>query len=151
MYMYKNILLPTDFSEGSETAFEHAVDVAKSMNAKIHLVNVLQQVVYPTGIEIAHESLLNLEKDLEENAQKNLNEISKRLDDMGIENKNYILMGKASEQIIEFSKKEFVDLVVIATHGSGGLEHFLFGSTTEKVIRGVRCPVLVTHFKKEDS
>lgn len=150
MYIYKNILLPTDFSDGSEAAFEHAVDIAKSMNAKIHLVNVLQQVVYPTGIEIAHESLVNLEQELENNANKHLKEISKRLDDMGIENESHILMGKPSEQIIEFSNKEFIDLVVIATHGASGLEHFLFGSTTEKVIRRVNCPVLVTHFKKED-
>jgi nucleotide-binding universal stress UspA family protein len=149
MYVYKNILLPTDFSSGSEESFIHATDIAKSMNAKIHLLNVIQQVIYPTGIEIAHESLVNLEKDLQKNAENNLQQLSDRLNEMGIENESHILMGKPSEQIIEFSNQEFIDLVVIPTHGASGLEHFLFGSTTEKVIRGVNCPILVTHLSDE--
>lgn len=149
MYLYKNILLPTDFSKGSEEAFEHAKDIAKSMGAKIHLLHVIQPVVYPTGIELAHESLINLEGELEKVGYQNLNKVSKRLKDLGIESESTILMGKPSEQIMEYAKKFNIDLVVIATHGSSGLEHFLFGSTTEKVIRKVKCPVLVVHFKEE--
>lgn len=148
MYMYKNILLPTDFSKGSDEAFEHAKDIAKSMGATIHLLHVIQPVVYPTGIEIAHESLVNLEGDLEAVAKKNLAKIEKRLNDLGIETQSTVLMGKPSEQITEYSNRYEMDLVVIATHGSSGLEHFLFGSTTEKVIRKVKVPVLVVHFKK---
>ncbi|MDC1068713.1 universal stress protein [Candidatus Kapabacteria bacterium] len=145
MYVYKNILLPTDFSEGSEKAFLHAVDIAKSMNAKIHVLHIIQQMVYPAGFEIAQNSFSNIEEALEKNANSHLSETSKRLSNLGIDNETHILMGKPSEQIIEFSNQEFVDLVVIPTNGAGGLEHFLFGSTTEKVIRGVSCPVLVTH------
>lgn len=148
MYMYKNILLPTDFSKGSDEAFEHAKDIAKSMGATIHLLHVIQPMVYPTGIEIAHESLVNLEGDLESVAKKNLAKIEKRLNDLGIDTESTVLMGKPSEQITEYSNRYEMDLVVIATHGSSGLEHFLFGSTTEKVIRKVKVPVLVVHFKK---
>ena len=50
---------------------------------------------------------------------------------------------------MEYVNKFDIDLVVIATHGASGLEHFLFGSTTEKVIRKVKCPVLVVHFKNK--
>lgn len=148
MYKYKNILLPTDFSQGSEEAFEHAKDIAKSMNAKIHLLNVIQPVVYPTGIELAHESLINLEGDLEKISKQNLSKVESRLNDLGIETKSTTLMGKPSDQIMEYAKKFDIDLVVIATHGASGIEHFLFGSTTEKVIRKVKCPVLVVHFNK---
>jgi nucleotide-binding universal stress UspA family protein len=149
MYLYKNILLPTDFSLGSEEAFEHAKDIAKSMGAKIHLLHVIQPVVYPTGIELAHESLINLEQDLEKVGQKNIDKVSERLTNLGIDNSTHILLGKPSEQIMEYVNKFDIDLVVIATHGASGLEHFLFGSTTEKVIRKVKCPVLVVHFKNK--
>jgi nucleotide-binding universal stress UspA family protein len=148
MYKYKNILLPTDFSQGSEEAFEHAKDIAKSMGATIHLLHVIQPVVYPTGIEIAHESLVNLEGDLEAVANQNFSKLEKRLSDIGVETHTAVLMGKPSEQITEYSNRYDMDLVVIATHGASGLEHFLFGSTTEKVIRKVKVPVLVVHFKK---
>lgn len=147
MYIYKNVLVPTDFSDGSENALNHAIDIAKSMGATIHLVNVIQPVVYPTGIEIAHESLLNLEQDLEDNAKKQLEKIEKRLDNLSINYSCSILTGSADDQIIEYSKSENIDLVVIATHGASGFEHFLFGSTTEKVIRKAKCPVLVVHYK----
>ncbi len=150
MYLYKNILLPTDFSKGSEEAYEHAKDIAKSMGAKVHLLHVIQPVVYPTGIELAHESLINLESDLEKIGEENLNKVSERLKTVGVESKNTILMGKPSEQIMEYVNKYNIDLVVIATHGSSGIERFLFGSTTEKVIRKVQCPVLVVHFKDQN-
>lgn len=150
MYLYKNILLPTDFSKGSEEAYEHAKDIAKLMGAKVHLLHVIQPVVYPTGIELAHESLINLESDLEKIGEENLNKVSERLKTVGVESKNTILMGKPSEQIMEYVNKYNIDLVVIATHGSSGIEHFLFGSTTEKVIRKVQCPVLVVHFKDQN-
>lgn len=148
MYVYKNILVPTDFSDGSENALEHAIDIAKSMGATIHLVNVIQPVVYPTGIEIAHESLLNLEKDLEDNARRQLERIEQRLDNDKINYSCSILTGRADEQIIEYANSENIDLIVIATHGSSGFEHFLFGSTTEKVIRKTKCPILVVHYNK---
>ena len=146
MYIYKNILVPTDFSDGSKNALNHAKDIAKSMGAKIHLVNVIQPVIYPTGIEVAHESLLNLEKDLEENAKNQLKKVEAELDAEQIDYSCSILMGDAHEQIIEYANNENTDLIVIATHGASGFEHFLFGSTTEKVIRKAKCPTLVVHY-----
>lgn len=149
MYKYKNILVPTDFSSGAENAISHAIDIAKSMNARIHLLNVVQPVVYPIGIEIAHESLLNLEKELEENSRKNLEKICKKLFLDRIDNVYKVLMGKAHKVIIDYANENEIDLTVIATHGSSGFEHFLFGSTTEKVIRKINAPILVVHFPKE--
>ena len=151
MYKYKNILLPTDFSQGSEEALDHAKDIAKSMGSTVHLLHVVQPVVYPTGIELAHESLINLEEDLIDVAQKNLAKLEKRLNDLGISTKSAILIGIPSEQITEYSVSKEIDLVVIATHGATGLERLLFGSTTEKVIRRVEVPVLVVHFKKDNN
>jgi len=149
MYKYKNILVPTDFSSGAENAISHAIDIAKSMNARIHLLNVVQPVVYPIGIEIAHESLLNLEKELEENSRKSLEKICTKLSLDGIDNVYKVLMGKAHKVIIDYANENEIDLTVIATHGSSGFEHFLFGSTTEKVIRKINAPILVVHFPKE--
>lgn len=149
MYKYENILVPTDFSDGSQIALNNAKEIAQSMDANIHLLHVIQSMAYPTGIEIAHESLVNLEKDLHDAAEKKLKQICTELEQEGIKCSYGISMGKPSDQIIGYSGKKECDLVVIATHGAGGIEHFLFGSTTEKVIRKVECPILVAHYPKE--
>lgn len=149
MYVYKSILMPTDFSQGAEEAFEHVKDIAKSMGSFVHLLHVIQPVVYPAGIELAHESLVNLQEELEQVAHINLGKLEKRLNDLGIKTKSTILLGTPSEQIAEYSLENNIDLIVIATHGASGIERFLFGSTTERVIRRAEIPVLVVHFKKK--
>ncbi len=150
MYKYKNILVPTDFSSGSEIALAHAIDIAKSMKARIHVINVIKNVVYPIGIEIAHESLISLEQDLENAAKNQLKEIAEKISASGIDNKGSILFGKPHEKIIDYANENEIDLTVIATHGSSGFEHFLFGSTTEKVIRKIDAPILDVHYPKND-
>lgn len=149
MYKYENILVPTDFSDGAAIALNHAKEFAKPMKANIHLLHVVQSMVYPTGIEVAHDSLVNLEKEIHSTAEKKLKEISEELAADGISSTYSISAGKPSDQIIGYSSKKDCDLVVIATHGAGGIEHFLFGSTTEKVIRKVECPILVAHYPKD--
>ncbi len=52
------------------------------------------------------------------------------------------MQGKPSAEIIRVAKEEPVDLIVLGTHGKGLLDHALFGSTTERVVRKARCPVL---------
>jgi nucleotide-binding universal stress UspA family protein len=56
--------------------------------------------------------------------------------------KTIIKTGKPFVEIIETAKEEDVDLIIIATHGHSGVEHILFGSTAEKVVRKAPCPVL---------
>ena len=56
--------------------------------------------------------------------------------------------GSAAEEIVQIAKAESVDLIVISTHGSTGLEHFVFGSVAEKVVRLAECPVLTVRQKK---
>jgi nucleotide-binding universal stress UspA family protein len=56
--------------------------------------------------------------------------------------KTIIKTGKPFVEIIETAKEENTDLIIIATHGHSGVEHILFGSTAEKVVRKAPCPVL---------
>jgi nucleotide-binding universal stress UspA family protein len=56
--------------------------------------------------------------------------------------KTIIKTGKPFIEIIETATEEDVDLIIIATHGHSGVEHILFGSTAEKVVRKAPCPVL---------
>jgi nucleotide-binding universal stress UspA family protein len=53
-----------------------------------------------------------------------------------------MLRGRASDEICGYAKEHGISIISIGTHGRSGLEHFLFGSTTERVLRKAPCPVL---------
>jgi nucleotide-binding universal stress UspA family protein len=57
--------------------------------------------------------------------------------------------GAAAEEIVLIAKTEGADLIVISTHGSTGLERWVFGSVAEKVVRLAECPVLTVRQKEE--
>jgi nucleotide-binding universal stress UspA family protein len=54
-------------------------------------------------------------------------------------------MGRPADEIIEYADNHGIDLIVMGTHGRGGVEKMWLGSVTEKVLRKARCPVLVLH------
>lgn len=142
---YNNILVPSDFSEGSENALTAAIDFATVTQATIHIVHVITPVSYPTGFEMA-ASAAEFEKELAEISNTKLNEIELRLKNLNLNCKVEILFGNTYSKLIEYSEINNIDLICIATHGSGGIEHFIFGSTTEKILKKAHCPVYVVRF-----
>ena len=148
MIKFNNILVPTDFSKGSENALNSAKEFAKSFKSKIHVLNVIQNTVYSGGIEFGSFNYSELLKDMEENSSKLMKNISDELESEKIDNLMKIRFGIAANEIINYEIENDIDLIISASHGSGGFEHLLFGSTTEKVLRKAVCPILVVRFPK---
>lgn len=142
---YNNILVPTDFSEGSDNALLAAIDFAKVTNATIHVVHVITPVSYPTGFEMA-ASAADFEKELADISKTKLEEVEAKLKELNLTCKVEIIFGNTYTKLAEYSDEHKIDLICIATHGSGGIEHFIFGSTTEKLLRKAHCPVYVVRF-----
>ena len=81
--------------------------------------------------------------DLEQNRIKEMEEfVEREVADSSVKIQKSIRHGRPFVEIIQTARDEDVNLIVIATHGRGGLEHVLFGSTAEKVVRKAPCPVL---------
>lgn len=80
-----------------------------------------------------------------ENAQEYLDRIATRLRHEGIEVRMELSEGSPHDHIVEYAKKHGVDIIVMCTHGHGGLKRLLLGSTTDRVIRMAEMPVLVVH------
>lgn len=142
--MFKNILFCTDFSENSHYAFTYALDLAKTYKSLLLLLHVKPPLVYPEQLSIylpseKIEELVKSQKDemahlLKENYLKKMDRF-----------KNFRVVFKEGEpfvEIIRMAKKEFANLIVMGTHGRTGLDHVLFGSTAERVVRKSPCPVL---------
>ncbi len=151
MFNVKNIIVPTDLSKVSLTAFDYAKSIAIQWEAKIHLLYVLDN----------HPAFLTLQSQEEDEAKiisKMRSKVESDLEDIKTELMNndnlqvevIIKEGKDYEEIVKYSKEISSDLIVIATHGRTGVLHTLLGSVAEKVIRYAKCPVLVTTPTEED-
>ncbi|HXU68542.1 MAG TPA: universal stress protein [Polyangia bacterium] len=137
----RHILVPTDFSEGSTQAFDTAIDMARDSGARITLFHVhhLPASVFPDVIlPIAPEML----RDVERSVELVLDKWRERAHEAGIETDTRTSFGGTPDEICAVADELGIDLIVIGTHGRGGLSHALLGSVAEKVVRKAPCPVL---------
>jgi universal stress protein A len=137
------ILAPTDFSDHSGHALRYARTFADRWNAELHLLNVIEPAVFPTEAGLTPMGMLNLDTELTAASERAMQELLNREELVGAQRiVTAIGHGRASGSIIEYAREHSIDLIVIATHGRTGLEHLLFGSTAERVVRESPCPVL---------
>lgn len=151
MFDIKTIVVPTDFSKISFSAFEYARNLAERMNAEIHLVYVMEKTppfLAVKSIDMPEDEIL---KKMEIETRKKLHETASNFsEDTNIKIEEVLRLGNDFEEIVNYSKEIKADLIVIATHGRTGVLHSLLGSVAEKVIRFSRCPVLVISPKDDD-
>jgi nucleotide-binding universal stress UspA family protein len=138
----KNILFPTDFSDGASHALEYAVNMAGTYGAKLYVLHVIHDIDMSSNLHIPHRSVDMMYSEFESSARKALDKLclSVQEDCKGIENR--VLRGIPYEEILKFIPENHIDLIIMATHGRKGLDRVLFGSTTERVVRNASCPVL---------
>ncbi len=146
---FKNILIPTDFFEGFSLALSYAKTMATSDETMLHILHVVEPSLYPADMGFSQISYVDLEKELFASSQIEVDAIVSQL-----QNENYrfttkILFGRASDQIINYSLENNIDLICITTTGRSSFDRFIFGSTTEKVLRRAECPVLSIKIPEE--
>jgi nucleotide-binding universal stress UspA family protein len=138
----KRILVPTDFSKHAEYALRVAAQIAKKNNSEICLLHMLELPHQASDAISAGSSIPQIMffKDMALNKLEALME-SDFLD--GITVSEIIQFEKAFDGIMEISKKNNIDLIVMGSHGVSSYEKMFFGSNTEKVVRTSEVPVLV--------
>lgn len=138
----KKVLVPIDFSDYSKSALRYAVNFAKQFNAEMYLIYVVEPVIYPPDFSMGQIAIPSINSEWDERAKEELDKLSKNEIPEGVSVNKIIKTGKPFLEIIDTAAEEDVDLIIIATHGHSGMEHILFGSTAEKVVRKAPCPVL---------
>lgn len=146
--MYDNILLPTDGSEGTEAAIEQAFDLAKTYDGTIHALYVvdLKEV---NAIEHTFDTTEYTEE-FRGQGKSVLEDLEARAADAGVDIVTALEEGIPSEEILEYSDEEDMALIVMGTHGRTGLDRYLVGSVTEKVVRLSDVPVLTTPLRSAE-
>lgn len=148
MKNFSTVLVAVDFSDSSDNAFQMALSMAKSFSAQLLILHVINEPVDLRGFYVPHISFEKLEEEIEEGAKKMMESFCRR---NLVDFENYdclIVAGLPYEQIIAQAEEKSADLIVLGTHGRTGLDHVLFGSTAEKVVRKSKLPVLTVRLEE---
>lgn len=142
MKPFTKILTAVDFSENSECAFDYALMLAKQFNAELSIIHVINEPVDLRGFYVPHISFEQLEKEIEEGAAKMMDAFCAEKLGSYAQYTTAIVTGIPYDEITAAASRIDASLIVLGTHGRTGLDHILFGSTAERVVRSASCPVL---------
>ncbi|MFB6301324.1 MAG: universal stress protein [Haloferacaceae archaeon] len=137
--MYETVLVPTDGSEGAAAAVERAVDLARTYGATLHALYVVDVRMSPVTTDMDHDTVVEL---VEESGEPPTRTVIERAEAAGVPAVEAIRPGVPHKTIREYAAERGIDLVVVGTHGRTGLERYLLGSVTERLLRTVDAPVL---------
>ncbi|MCP4252337.1 MAG: universal stress protein [Candidatus Scalindua sp.] len=138
-----NILVAIDLSSASQKILDKAKSLALALHAKVCLLHVIE----------GEPDFLDDETDLQNSSDQGQQEfpqehkdLQKEVDGLrqsGIETKGLLSQGTVVDVILQKSKQLEIDIIIVGTHGHGGVHHMIFGSVSEGVLRDTSCPVLV--------
>ncbi|GGL59998.1 universal stress protein [Halocalculus aciditolerans] len=142
--MYDSVLVPTDGSAVADQAVEHAMHIAKQNDAELHVVHVVDPDAIPVSANAGR-----VEDELTDAGERILEDVRDRAVGKGLYVETELLLGTPHVEILDYVDDHEIDLVVMGTHGRGGVSRLLLGSTTERVVRSARVPVLTVHLDEE--
>jgi nucleotide-binding universal stress UspA family protein len=166
--MYESILFPTDGSTGSEAAMKHALDIASTYGATVHVLHVVDSdgemshlvndddaggsgMVKPDDVDELSGMIATDEdvQKLERAARQVVGATAEEMGDRGVETVTEVRRGNPYRTILNYAGDEGIDLIVMPTHGRRGIDRYLLGSVTEKVVRTSDVPVLTVRIDEE--
>lgn len=145
--MYENILIPTDGSSTAIQAAEQALELADLCDATVHVLHV---------IELSHRASIDTLSEFdaqpladetlsarEEGGQQLVSSVAENASERGLDTVTEVTQGFAPTTILDYVADHDVNLIVMGTHGRSGLDRWLLGSVTERVLRQSDVPVHV--------
>jgi len=139
---FDKILTAIDFSENSELAFDYAITMATQFNSELTIMHVINEPIDLRGFYVPHISFEQLEKEIEEGAAKMMETFCSTKLGSFTNYKSVLVSGIPYEEITRKAEEIGASLIILGTHGRTGLDHILFGSTAERVVRSAACPVM---------
>ena len=143
--MYERILVPTDGSPEVDAVLDHAAGLAATHDADLHVLYVINTAGY-AGLP-GDGAVGGLSAMMNEQGETALDRAAERVGDRLTE--RVLVEGTPSEEIIDYAEEADCDLVVMGTHGRGGIDRLLLGSVAERVVRTSPVPVLTVRVGRQ--
>jgi nucleotide-binding universal stress UspA family protein len=138
----KRILVPTDFSESARLALRYGISFAREYGAELTLLHVVETVAVGYASDLFPVPMAEVFQEIAGYARGELGKLAEQARAEGVKVVEKVVQGKPAGEILRVAREDTIDVIVLGTHGKGVLDHALFGSTTERVVRKAPCPVL---------
>ncbi|WP_336000863.1 universal stress protein [Halorientalis halophila] len=135
--MYDEILFPTDGSDGATAALDHVIEQARAHDASVNVLFVVNTTYLGGGA--AEGTTIET---LRTSGREAVADAVERLEDAGLDAEGEVREGGPYKQILDHADAVAADMIVMGTHGRRGIDRYLLGSVTEKVVRTADAPVL---------
>lgn len=144
--MFQHILLASDGSDNALRAAEAAAEIAKKFHARLTLLTVFDPPIMAPPFLGGPEPMIDAEV-LTRQADEVQDAVEKRTGEVllkhGVTFDSRREVGHPVDHIVNLAEKEKTDLIVMGSRGLGGLQSFLLGSVSDRVLHHAHCPVLI--------
>lgn len=144
--MFEKVLVPLDGSPLAEGVLPHAVAMAQTTGGNLIVLHVLdpEKAAAETAVDPLDWHLRKAE------AAAYLETVGRQLEDLTLPVETVLLEGSAAERIVDFARKEKVDLIVLSSHGSSGLSRWNVSSVVQKIIFRAHTSVMIVRAYQRD-
>jgi nucleotide-binding universal stress UspA family protein len=149
----KNIVVATDFGSAASRALQYGVEFAKSFGARLHIVHVSDDIAARAvpAIGLPPIDLGRAQESIDQEARRTLGTLVTTEDMRTIDVRPVVLRDmEPGRALLAYARQIEADLIVIGTHGQGGLAEFFLGSAAQRVVRSAPCPVLTVRADERD-
>ena len=140
--MVNNILVPYDFTNFGDLAFDKAMEIAKKFDSKLTLISVIGSDIDTSGMSLSRAEEAHDES--ENKAKEDLNKLknSNIVENVSI-SVEIVHNSSSSDGILLFAEKNNTDLIVMGSHGRSGFKKVVLGSVASNVVAKAQCPVMI--------
>ncbi|MBE9571868.1 MAG: universal stress protein [Proteobacteria bacterium] len=143
MVEIKKILFPIDFTDNSTKIMPYVLSVSEKYDGMIYLLHVVEDLSkWGSGFYIPHLPLKQYQEEALKGAEKRMDKVCDEQLKSCPNFQKRILSGDPAQEILKTIESEGIDMVIMGTHGRKGLEHTIFGSVAENVVKKSPVPVL---------
>jgi universal stress protein A len=141
--LFHRIVVPTDFSDCAEEAWKLAQRVAETLQSEVILVHVfVAPPIYGDPLTISADKTWEVYEKAQQWVAEALDKTAAQAKDKGVTVRPIMRTGSPVQEIVDLARSEQAGLVIMGTHGRGGMSRVLLGSVADRVIRLAPCPVL---------
>lgn len=144
--MYDKILIPTDGSNRTQDAIDHGIGLAVAFDATVHALYVIETKAHYVFTSAGHDPA-EMDEYREYGREIVENVVDAAVEE-GLDGEGIVKTGSVAEEIVKYADEQDMDCIVVGAQGRSGIDRYLIGSTTEKVVRTSNVPV--TTVRQED-
>ncbi len=142
--MYDSILLPTDGSTPARNAVEHGIDLAAAFDATVHALYVIETRAHYVFTAAGHDP--EEMEEYREYGDRLTAQVVEMAGERDLEGRSAVTAGSVAQEIVSYATDNDMDCIVMGAQGRSGIDDYLVGSTTEKVVRTADVPVTTVRY-----